>query len=102
MTDENLMKLPTLNVDQAAQLLGVSRGHAYAAVKAGEIPSLKLGRRVLVPTRPLLEMLGLVEPAPKRGELTVWAEHTSEELVERLERSRAILDDVIREMKASD
>ena len=59
MANEEWMKLPTLTVDQAAEILGVSRNHAYTAVKAGDIPSLRLGRRILVPTRPLLAMLGI-------------------------------------------
>jgi excisionase family DNA binding protein len=64
MTNDELMKLPTLTVEQAAQMLGVSRNHAYAAVKARELPSLKLGRRVLIPTRPLLAMLGIEPTGP--------------------------------------
>jgi excisionase family DNA binding protein len=39
----------TASVEEAAELLAISRGHAYALVSHGEIPSLRLGRRVLVP-----------------------------------------------------
>lgn len=39
----------TLTVEEAASLLGISRGAAYQAVKVGEIPGvLRLGRRVLI------------------------------------------------------
>ena len=30
-------------------MLGISRSHAYELVARGELPSVKLGRRVLVP-----------------------------------------------------
>lgn len=39
----------TASVEEAAELLAISRGHAYALVSRGEIPRLRLGRRVLVP-----------------------------------------------------
>jgi excisionase family DNA binding protein len=47
----------TLTVEQAAELLGISRGSAYQAVKTGEIPSLHIGGRILVPRALLLELL---------------------------------------------
>lgn len=50
---------PTINVEQAGELLGVSRRTAYRAASTGELPTLKLGRRILVPTARLLELLGL-------------------------------------------
>lgn len=39
----------TLSVDEAAKLLGISRGLAYEAVRTGEIPSIRFGKRVLIP-----------------------------------------------------
>ena len=39
----------TLTVDEAADVLGVSRSLAYELVRRGEIPSLRLGRRIVVP-----------------------------------------------------
>lgn len=36
-------------VEEAATLLGISRSFAYEAVNAGRIPSLRIGRRILVP-----------------------------------------------------
>jgi excisionase family DNA binding protein len=50
---------PTISVAQAAELLGVSRSAAYRAVAAGQLPALRLGRRIHIPTAPLLEMLGV-------------------------------------------
>jgi excisionase family DNA binding protein len=37
--------------------MGISRALAYAAVRRGEIPTLRIGRRVLVPRAQLLAML---------------------------------------------
>lgn len=52
----------TLTVPEAAKMLGISRGLAYQLVKTGEIPSVRFGKRVLVP-RLALEKL-LAEPNP--------------------------------------
>lgn len=50
---------PTLSVEETAQIMHLSRVSAYNGVKSGEIPSIRVGRRILVPTAALLEMLGL-------------------------------------------
>lgn len=50
---------PTLSVEQAAEFLGLGRSSAYQAVARGEIPSLKFGRAVRIPTAALRRMLGL-------------------------------------------
>jgi excisionase family DNA binding protein len=50
---------PTVTVEHAARLLGVSRSAAYRAAAKGQLPTIALGRRLLVPTRRLLELLGL-------------------------------------------
>lgn len=47
----------TITVDEAARLLGISRGAAYEAVRAGAIPTLRIGRRLLVLTTPLRLLL---------------------------------------------
>ena len=48
----------TLTVEEAGTLLGISRAFAYEAVRRGEIPSIRIGRRVLVPKVALQRMLG--------------------------------------------
>lgn len=48
----------TITVPQAGQVLGISRGGAYRAAAAGELPVLAIGRRLLVPVRALLALLG--------------------------------------------
>jgi excisionase family DNA binding protein len=52
----------TLTIEEAAKLLGIGRNLCYDRVKTGEIPVIKIGRRLLVP-RAALEKL-LAEPKP--------------------------------------
>lgn len=52
----------TMTIEAAARLLGISRGAAYRAAAAGQIPTIRIGRRLLVPTARLLEMLGVDQP----------------------------------------
>ncbi|MCU0267314.1 MAG: helix-turn-helix domain-containing protein [Acidimicrobiales bacterium] len=52
---------PTLTVDEVAELLGLSRNSVYDAVRTGAVPSIRIGRRYLVPTARLAEMLGLAD-----------------------------------------
>lgn len=39
----------TFSVDEAAKLLGISRNSAFRAVQTGELPSIRIGRRILIP-----------------------------------------------------
>lgn len=52
----------TLTVNEAAKMLGISRGLAYEMVKTGKIPSVHFGKRILVPRRALERLLA--EPKP--------------------------------------
>ena len=52
----------TLTIGETAKLLGIGRQLAYDRVKTGEIPVIKIGRRLLVP-RSALEKL-LANPKP--------------------------------------
>jgi excisionase family DNA binding protein len=55
------MHLPgLLKVEQASALMGISRSAAYRAVAVGDLPSVRFGCRLYVPTARLLELLGLV------------------------------------------
>ena len=47
----------TITVTEAAEILGVSRGSAFAAVHRGELPVLRIGHRMLIPTPALRKML---------------------------------------------
>lgn len=66
-----LADLPAvLTVEEAAQMLRIGRTAAYAAAKAGELPVIKLGRSLRVPTCKLAELLGepLNEARPRAGQ----------------------------------
>jgi excisionase family DNA binding protein len=39
----------TMSVPEAGRLLGLSRGSSYEAAKRGEIPTIRIGRLLLVP-----------------------------------------------------
>ena len=49
----------TLSVEETAKLLGIGRNLCYERVKTGEIPSLKIGRRLLVPKAALEKLLAV-------------------------------------------
>ena len=46
-----------MTVPEAGERLGVCRVHAYKLVKLGQIPTIKLGRRIVVPIAALEKML---------------------------------------------
>ena len=49
-----------LTVEEARVKLGLSRGLIYAAIQRGEIPSIRVGRRILVPCAALDRLLSHV------------------------------------------
>jgi len=51
----------TLTVEETAQLLGLSRNSAYQGVLTGEIPHIKVGKRILIPRIALERMLDEVK-----------------------------------------
>jgi excisionase family DNA binding protein len=51
----------TLSIEHAARLIGVSRTTAYRMVRDGDLRAIRVGRRVLVLKKPLMEMLGAEE-----------------------------------------
>ncbi len=54
---------PVLTVEEAAAYLRISRGLAFAAVRDGSLPSIRIGRRILIPRRQLDALLGGTPPA---------------------------------------
>ena len=49
---------PTLNLwPEVGEILGLSKASVYAAAASGEIPTIRVGRRFLVPTAALRRML---------------------------------------------
>lgn len=47
----------TLTVPEAARMLGIGRGLAYQMAKEGKLPTIRFGRRLLVPRRSLEQLL---------------------------------------------
>jgi len=47
----------TLSVEDAGEILGLSRGAAYARAKDGSLPTIRLGKRLLVPKAALDKLL---------------------------------------------
>ena len=66
MLDPSLLALlaqPTVTIETTARVLNVGRSSAYAAAAAGEIPTIRVGRRLLVPSAALRRMLQIEEPS---------------------------------------
>lgn len=51
------MERLTYTVTEVAELLGISRGSAYTHVRTGEIPSITIGGRIVVPRRAIETLL---------------------------------------------
>jgi excisionase family DNA binding protein len=60
VTASEFSQLPALiGVEQACALLGISRSTGYRAAAAGDLPTIRLGRRLYVPTARLGALIGL-------------------------------------------
>lgn len=57
----------TISVEEAASLVGISRSSAYEAARTGELPTLRIGRRFLVPVAKLRTLLGENEIEARAG-----------------------------------
>jgi excisionase family DNA binding protein len=44
-------------VEEARYRLGLSRGGCYEAIRRGEIPSIRIGKRILIPRAALQRLL---------------------------------------------
>ena len=54
----DLDQLPlTCSVPVAAKLLGIGRATAYKAAAEGSLPSIRVGRRIVIPTAALRRLL---------------------------------------------
>lgn len=47
----------TVSVEETARILGISRGAAYTHARDGSIPTIRLGKRLLVPKAALDKLL---------------------------------------------
>lgn len=56
----------TMSVEEVAKALGISRTFAYEAVHRGDIPHIKIGKRMLVPRAALARVLAAAENPDER------------------------------------
>jgi excisionase family DNA binding protein len=47
----------TVTVEEAARLLGISRGLAYQMVRVGKLPAIRFGKRLVVPRHAIEKLL---------------------------------------------
>lgn len=50
---------PAITADQFIEITGIARGSVYRGIKRGEIPSVRIGRRLLIPTAAVRKMFML-------------------------------------------
>ena len=60
----------TYDVETAARLLGIGRSAAYAAVHTGQIPSIRIGSRILIPRVQLSRLLLETQGGQRDGDET--------------------------------
>jgi len=70
--EDQVMTRRTLTVGEAGRLLGISRSLAYQAARTGDLPTVKIGRRLLVPRALVERLLGEQrEGVPEGSQLAV-------------------------------
>jgi excisionase family DNA binding protein len=47
----------TITVEEAAKLLGISRGLAYEMARIGRLPAIRFGKRLVVPKHAIEKLL---------------------------------------------
>lgn len=60
MGDTQASEKLVYSVEEVATLLGMSKNPVYDAIRERQIPSIKIGRRILIPRAALEEMLSKV------------------------------------------
>jgi excisionase family DNA binding protein len=50
-------KKATMTIVEAAEYLGIGRNQAYEGARTGQIPTIRIGKRILVSTSALARML---------------------------------------------
>lgn len=54
---QDVSERKTYNIEEAGRLLGVGGNQAYEAARTGQIPTIKIGKRILVPKAAFDRML---------------------------------------------
>ena len=64
MVYRSMEEIPlTLTVDEAGQLLRIGRNNMYRLVNSGQIQSIKVGRKILIPRNALVRILSAIDQA---------------------------------------
>lgn len=67
------MEKKTITIPEAAKILGIGRSAAYEAARKSELPTIRIGRRLLVPLARLQRLLDpLAQPHLLREDQTVF------------------------------
>ena len=53
-----------LTVPEAAKLLRIGIGRCYELARCGQLRSIKIGKRILIPRASIFEFLGMTEVTP--------------------------------------
>lgn len=76
MNNVHLADCPdVLTVPEAASILRLSRNGVYAAVQAGQLPVIRMGRRILVPRAALEQLLSVASKTSTTDEVAVKTGH---------------------------
>lgn len=57
----------TMTIPEAAEKLGIGRNQGYEAAKSGQIPTIKIGKRLLVPVAALENKLAKAGGTDRSG-----------------------------------
>lgn len=84
---------PTIDIAEAATLIGVGRSLAYESIRDGTWPTtvLRIGQKIRIPTAQVLALLSAPAPADSRPELLAEAER---DLAAALNAALAALSDL--------
>ena len=55
--DKGKIRRETMTVPEAAKMLGISRGLAYEMARIGRLPTIRFGKRLVIPRRALERLL---------------------------------------------
>ena len=62
-----ILARPTITVADALKVLPISRNGLYEAIRRGDIKTVKLGKKILVPTGPLRRQFGIEAQSGERS-----------------------------------
>lgn len=64
MTDSEILQRTMLTPEEVARILRLSKNGCYTAVARGDIPSVRIGKKIMIPGASLRRMLGIDAPKP--------------------------------------